>query len=98
MPKRTKNRGICSTCKLESECTFPKDAKRSVLQCEEFEPYEPPPRKKISKGIKVKVKPRDKSMGEETSSYKGLCCNCENRATCTFPKPEGGVWHCEEYQ
>ncbi len=28
----------------------------------------------------------------------GLCMNCENRFSCTFPVPEGGVWHCEEYK
>jgi hypothetical protein len=27
----------------------------------------------------------------------GLCMNCENRRVCTHPKPEGGVWHCENY-
>jgi len=27
----------------------------------------------------------------------GLCKNCEKRKTCTIPKPEGGVWRCEEY-
>jgi hypothetical protein len=29
---------------------------------------------------------------------RGLCINCDVRNTCTFPKPEGGVWFCEEYQ
>jgi NADH-quinone oxidoreductase subunit E len=29
---------------------------------------------------------------------KGLCVNCENRHTCEFMKPDGGVWHCEEYR
>jgi len=29
---------------------------------------------------------------------KGLCINCENRNTCKFIKPNGGVWHCEEYR
>jgi hypothetical protein len=29
---------------------------------------------------------------------KGLCINCENRHTCEFIKPNGGVWHCEEYR
>jgi hypothetical protein len=29
--------------------------------------------------------------------HKGLCMNCANRDTCLYPKPEGGVWHCEEY-
>jgi hypothetical protein len=28
----------------------------------------------------------------------GLCSTCENSETCTFQKPEGGVWHCEEYK
>jgi hypothetical protein len=32
------------------------------------------------------------------SDLKGLCVNCDNRHTCTFPKPEEGVWHCEEYR
>jgi len=29
---------------------------------------------------------------------KGLCINCENRSTCKYIKPNGGVWHCEEYR
>lgn len=29
---------------------------------------------------------------------RGLCVNCENRHTCEFVKPNGGVWHCEEYR
>ncbi len=27
----------------------------------------------------------------------GLCATCEKRKTCVVPKPEGGVWRCEEY-
>lgn len=30
--------------------------------------------------------------------YRGLCQDCANRATCTFPRAPGGVWHCEEYE
>lgn len=49
---------------------------------------------------------RDKSCGDDSSSdrpkrtgeeHRGLCVNCANRETCLYPKPEGGVWHCEEY-
>jgi (2Fe-2S) ferredoxin len=29
---------------------------------------------------------------------KGICINCENRHTCKFIRPDGGVWHCEEYR
>jgi len=30
--------------------------------------------------------------------FLGLCVNCEDRETCIYPKPEGGVWRCEEYR
>lgn len=29
---------------------------------------------------------------------KGLCINCENRHTCKYISPDGGIWHCEEYR
>jgi len=35
---------------------------------------------------------------KDPGAYMGLCKSCANRETCTFPKPEGGVWHCEEYR
>lgn len=28
----------------------------------------------------------------------GLCASCIHAATCTFPRPTGGVWSCEEYE
>ncbi len=27
----------------------------------------------------------------------GLCANCALFENCTLPRPESGVWHCEEY-
>lgn len=33
-----------------------------------------------------------------TTSAKGLCATCELCETCTFPRPESGVWRCEEYR
>lgn len=36
--------------------------------------------------------------GKDSEKYKGLCKNCKKRKTCTLPKPEGGVWRCEEYE
>lgn len=35
---------------------------------------------------------------EQPHIYRGLCVNCDVRETCTLPRPEGGVWYCEEYQ
>jgi len=34
---------------------------------------------------------------EEGSEYRGLCMYCELRKTCALPRPEGGVWRCENY-
>lgn len=34
---------------------------------------------------------------EEGSEYRGLCGHCELRKTCALPRPEGGVWRCENY-
>jgi len=28
----------------------------------------------------------------------GLCSNCTHRESCGLPRPESGVWHCEEYE
>ena len=36
-------------------------------------------------------------QGSDSNTVGGLCCNCENRRTCTIRIPEGDVWHCEEY-
>jgi len=36
--------------------------------------------------------------GLESLEPRGLCSYCEEYATCTYPKLEGGVWHCEEYR
>ena len=34
---------------------------------------------------------------KDKSELMGLCRNCANRRICIYPKPPGGVWHCEEY-
>ena len=43
---------------------------------------------------------RSKSRNDENDIGRemGLCSHCENREFCTYPKPEGGVWHCDEYK
>jgi DNA-binding NtrC family response regulator len=46
----------------------------------------------------VSAVPRPSSdNGEHSTKFLGLCSNCDNRETCAYPKPEGGVWRCEEY-
>jgi hypothetical protein len=82
--------GLCSTCKHAKHCVFPRSADRPIMHCDEFEGYE---------GPKTKTVPRiAKSEPKEEVEFKGLCRNCENRHHCVFPKPAGGVWHCDEYR
>ncbi|HQI02878.1 MAG TPA: hypothetical protein PLA18_16505 [Deltaproteobacteria bacterium] len=38
------------------------------------------------------------SGGKGKRKALGLCSNCVNREVCRFPRPESGVWHCEEYK
>ena len=97
MVENNKYRGLCSTCKNAPGCTFPKNRQKPSLYCEEFE---------IDISPSVKTAGKDKSLAiasvgpenEDSGKFIGLCSNCDNCRTCVFPKPEGGIWHCEEYQ
>ena len=92
-----KYRGLCSNCRNTADCTFQKNRQKPSLYCEEFEIVISPSAKIAGKEKPLPtalVDPEDKDSGE----FIGLCGNCDNRRTCVFPKPEGGVWHCEEYQ
>jgi hypothetical protein len=97
-----KNRylGLCSYCKSAPNCTFVRDPNRPVYECEEFEgityvSIRVPNQKNISPANSSK---NPLTREDSLHSYKGLCSNCEERATCVYPKPEGGVWHCDEYR
>ena len=96
----TEYRGLCATCKNNPFCTFPRHPTWPVLQCEEFEGEEMNLKRTPCEGFSPPIAPRIwPNPGE--GMYKkgmGLCSNCENCETCTFPKSEGGVWHCEEYR
>jgi len=92
-------KGLCSTCKKASFCTFPRLSGRPVVQCEEFEGIESPPNGEVGnlKTLPSARRVNPPPSGEGSETYRGLCKFCAKRDSCTFPKPEGGVWHCEEY-
>jgi hypothetical protein len=58
-----------------------------------------PPDGLTSVNSRIKGSPTE-SRDEEVDpgKYKGLCKNCKKQDTCTLPKPEGGVWRCEDYE
>ena len=95
----TKARGICSVCKHEADCIYPRSTGQIVLNCGQFEPcppIAPPPRDRARVELE---RLWEKSASEESETkFKGLCCSCEDRHVCIYPKPIGGVWRCEEYR
>jgi hypothetical protein len=89
-------RGLCSTCKHAPSCTFPRDPEKPAFYCEEFEIEIAPARTRA--GEDTAQSSASFVGAKESARLIGLCSDCEGRQTCVFPKPEGGVWHCEEYQ
>ena len=85
--------GLCVNCIKLNECSYYRRNSKPVIFCEEYECAQ----EIINQAI---ASPQNDSEVEENmiaGRVKGLCINCERRDTCSFPKPEGGVWHCEEY-
>lgn len=62
--------------------------------------YVPVPFRNTGNNVSPAVGSGFKSRGskKDTGKYKGLCKNCRKRKTCTLPKPDGGLWRCEEYE
>ena len=81
-------KGLCTTCMQAEGCTYPRNEETGVLFCEEFEVVSAP---------KFKIVTPTQNPSTLESNLKGLCANCNNALLCQFPKPDSGVWHCEEY-
>ena len=88
---------LCSTCNTAPSCRMAVRRTGPIHFCEEFDDHqEPAPRpKKCSTMGQEPLSPED--LARERT-YKGICSNCEERHTCMYPKPYGGIWHCEEYR
>lgn len=106
MSEITKYIGLCSSCKNASTCTYPRAPDRPVTSCCEHDGYEEC-EGLVSLALLRAGNIFSQSTGSMAASLKGerdsglnkgLCKNCANLETCTFQKPEGGVWHCDEYR
>ena len=86
--------GLCSTCRHARTCTFPRSKDRPVHFCEEFDPEEDKPTLTVVHHEEV----LDQDALADREKYPGICSTCAKRDTCTLPKPEGGVWQCEEFE
>ena len=88
--------GLCSTCVNEPTCTFPRSADRPVMTCDEFEGVVEAKQACTTEYPRPDEKERFAMANREW--FPGLCMTCEKRDTCTFPKPEGGVFSCDEFE
>jgi hypothetical protein len=91
--ERLLSASLCSNCANMDSCGSFSAAESAVLQCELYE-------------CCSSVKPELVGAGESSTTtnedpmsvhFMGLCSNCDNRSDCKLPKPQAGVWHCEEY-
>ncbi len=95
MDNREEYKGLCSSCRSTSTCTFPKTSAQPILQCEEFDGSSASPPDAL---LKSSLSSPASRPAEDLTMLMGLCRGCERAMTCTYPKTEGGVWHCEEFQ
>lgn len=86
-------RDLCSNCNHAEACGGRSRPRRPIFFCEEFDVFVPVPASQPAQAVPTRPPER-----QNTSGRTGLCMNCDNAGTCTSPKPEGGVWHCEEYR
>ena len=86
-------RDLCSTCNHAKACGGRSTPERPIFFCEEFEAFVPAPAAGVTRT--VPARPTERHVAGTPA---GLCMNCDNAQTCTSPKPEGGVWHCDEYR
>jgi hypothetical protein len=92
----TMGAGLCRTCVKAPECTFPRDPKRPVRSCDEFEGVDGPRLACNPPMVAASVIPLTGGSEKMTPEMRGLCVQCARRHTCAYPKPVGGVWHCDE--
>jgi len=93
----SENSGLCATCDNAPTCMYAGDAEHPVMQCEEFRQHAA-----ASGGPTAHHTLADlpEALDEEAERFLavGLCATCPNRATCTLPRPPGGVWQCDDYR
>jgi hypothetical protein len=92
--------GLCANCSAVDNCVSAKNGGYPVLECEEYEADG----RSFSETVEVpmpsvvkKSKTAPRSATVEEGVVEGLCETCSHRDGCTYPRLEGGVWHCEEY-
>ena len=88
--------GLCRDCVNAEACTFPRDPSQPVRSCDEFTPTTLARDRHAPFVMAMPVYPIIRERAPDPEELRGLCRQCANRITCTFPKPPEGVWQCDE--
>ena len=96
----TNGTGLCMTCNNASLCVYRSRRGYDAVYCELYDGYADATVKGNGHGDEDSVLAYAKARSGAPSSgeYRGLCQNCIHCDTCKLAKPEGGIWHCEEYE
>jgi hypothetical protein len=94
VPDAEAYKGLCEACAIAPQCTFPRDPVKKVVHCEEFVGIVKPDIRLAPPAARAWPRP---APAPPRAGLRGLCADCALRETCTYPKPESGVWRCEEY-
>ena len=96
----TPKSGLCAICDNSETCTFPR-AGFVVHHCDELDHSGDRSWQESNPGqlriVNASVPVQEVKAGLADSEFLGLCATCENRTECVFPKPESGVWSCDEF-
>lgn len=96
---RPPHSGLCQCCVHDRECVYPRADDQPVRFCDEFTPPgSRPPRYPLRNDQDGDSTGRVESVENAEGRLLGLCRMCIHQAECQFPKPEGGVWHCGEFE
>lgn len=81
------SKNLCDSCAKGSRCSGRPDNGIPIHFCNDF----------IMKDLTEESPHNQNYERPNETTYLGLCENCENKKHCQLPRPQGGVWHCEEY-
>jgi hypothetical protein len=94
--------GLCSTCynNVDAACSYRALRGFDAQVCDMYDDRTPASvlLTSASGEPSARVVVTTRPAPPESTVFKGLCVNCENRETCVMARAEGGIWHCEEYR
>jgi hypothetical protein len=93
-------RSLCENCSKKEDCCLKASISRPSFFCEEYECGLVGESLVVKTGLESSVRsnydPAQYVLPPSRRSM-GLCATCGSREACCLTKPQGGVWHCEEY-